>query len=210
MSSPTTPAAAQASSVPVASAVPQAQESLAPRSLPSGPAPSAAVPGSGRDAAVTGDDMRRVMGHFCSGLVVITALGPDGPLGFTCQSFASLSLDPPLVSFSPARTSTTWPRIRQAASLCVNVLAEDQESHGRGFGRSGADKFAAVPWTPAPSGAPVLDGAAAWADCVLWAEYDGGDHTLVVAEVRALACDDSRRPLVFYRGAYGLPPAPLA
>ncbi|MEU6375416.1 flavin reductase family protein [Streptomyces sp. NPDC046909] len=161
---------------------------------------------SGECSMVAGDSMRKVMGHFCSGLVVITAHGPDGPLGFTCQSFASLSLDPPLVSFSPARTSSTWPRIREAQSFCVNVLAEDQQHLSNGFARSGADKFAGVSWSPSPSGAPVLAGTAAWAECVLWAEYDGGDHTIVAGEVRSLGCDDHKRPLLFYRGAYGISP----
>lgn len=156
-------------------------------------------------SAVSGESMREVMGHFCSGIVVITAQGIDGPLGLTCQSFASLSLDPPLISFSPARTSRTWPLIREAKSFCVNVLAEEQQPLSAGFSRSGTDKFAGVDWSAGPSGAPLLAGAAAWADCALRAEYDGGDHTIVVGEVRALGCDDRRRPLLFYRGAYGLP-----
>ena len=67
--------------------------------------------------------MREVLGHFVSGIVVITAAGPDGLLGFTCQSFSSLSLEPPLVSFAPSRTSSTWPRIRAVGAFCVNVLA---------------------------------------------------------------------------------------
>ena len=71
--------------------------------------------------------MREVLGHFVSGIVVVTAAGASGPLGFTCQSFASLSLDPPLVSLAPARTSTTWPRIRAAGAFCVNVLAAGHE-----------------------------------------------------------------------------------
>ena len=105
--------------------------------------------------------MRATLGHFASGVVVVTASGPAGPLGFTCQSFASLSLDPPLVSFSPARTSTTWPRIRAAGRFCVNVLAEDQQRYSDQFARSGADKYAGVPWRPGPSGAPDLDRASA-------------------------------------------------
>ncbi len=89
------------------------------------------------DITVDPAAMRDVLGHFASGVVVVTAAGPDGPLGFTCQSFASLSLDPPLVSFAPARTSTTWPRIREAGTFCVNVLADDQEALSVGFARSG-------------------------------------------------------------------------
>jgi flavin reductase (DIM6/NTAB) family NADH-FMN oxidoreductase RutF len=148
--------------------------------------------------------MREVLGHFASGIVVVTAAGPDGPLGFTCQSFASLSLDPALISFSPSRTSSTWPRIRAAGAFCVNVLASDQQQHSAGFARSGADKFAGVNWWPGPDGAPVLDGACAWISCTLWREYDGGDHTIVAGRVRDLGADESRSPLLFHRGRYGL------
>jgi 3-hydroxy-9,10-secoandrosta-1,3,5(10)-triene-9,17-dione monooxygenase reductase component len=146
--------------------------------------------------------MRATLGHFASGVVVVTATGPAGPLGFTCQSFASLSLDPPLVSFSPARTSTTWPRIRECGRFCINVLAEDQQRVSDQFARSGSDKYAGVPWRPGPSGAPVLDGVCAWIDCALWREYDGGDHTIVLGQVAALGADPSRAPLLFHRGGY--------
>ncbi|MFC5994794.1 flavin reductase family protein [Pseudonocardia hispaniensis] len=148
--------------------------------------------------------MRDVLGHFVSGVVVITAGGADRPLGFTCQSFASLSLDPPLVSFCPARTSTTWPEIRRVGRFCVNVLAEDHQHHSAGFARSGVDKFVDVAWRPAPSGAPILDGVSAWIDCSLWQEYDGGDHTIAVGYVHDLGADPQRLPLLFYRGRYGI------
>ncbi len=147
--------------------------------------------------------MREVLGHFVSGIVVVTAAGADGPLGFTCQSFSSLSLDPPLVSLAPARASTTWPRIRAAGAFCVNVLAAEHEDLSAAFARSGVDKFAGVTWTPGPSGAPVLEGVSAWVDCALWAEYDGGDHTIAVGRVRDLGADPSRPPLLYYRGRYG-------
>ncbi len=147
--------------------------------------------------------MRDGLGHFASGVTVVTAAGPDGPLGFTCQSFSSLSLDPPLVAIAPARTSTTWPRLRDVGRFCVNVLAEDQSDLSAAFARSGVDKFAGVPWRPSPHGSPVLDGVVAWIDCTLWAEYDGGDHTIVAARVLDLGADPDRRPLLFHRGAYG-------
>jgi 3-hydroxy-9,10-secoandrosta-1,3,5(10)-triene-9,17-dione monooxygenase reductase component len=146
--------------------------------------------------------MREVLGHFVSGIVVVSATGQDGPLGFTCQSFASLSLDPPLVTFAPARSSSTWPRIRDVGAFCVNVLAADHQELSARFARSGVDKFAGVPWRPAPSGAPILDGVSAWIDCSLWNEYDGGDHTIVVARVEALGLREGDS-LVFMGGAYG-------
>ncbi|MBP2369138.1 flavin reductase family protein [Pseudonocardia parietis] len=163
------------------------------------PSQSTSVPGP-----VTPETMRDALGGFASGVVVITAQGPDGPVGFTCQSFSSLSLDPPLVSFSPARTSSTWPRIRELGRFCVNVLAADHEHLSAQFARSGTDKFAGVSWLPAPSGSPVLEGVGAWVDCTLWNEYDGGDHTIVAARVDALGADPERLPLVFFRGGYHL------
>ncbi|MDP9460798.1 MAG: flavin reductase family protein, partial [Actinomycetota bacterium] len=92
--------------------------------------------------------LRDVLGHFASGVTVVTAVTADGPIGFTCQSFSSLSLDPPLVAFAPARTSRTWPRLREIRRFCVNVLAEGQDAVSQNFARSVPDKFAGVPWTP--------------------------------------------------------------
>jgi len=148
--------------------------------------------------------MRDVLGHFVSGVTVVTAMGTGGPVGFTCQSFSSLSLDPPLVAFAPARSSSTWPRLREAGRFCVNVLAEEQSGLSRQFARSGTDKYAGVHWAPSPHGSPMLEGVVAWIDSELWAEYDGGDHTIVVARVLDLGADASRTPLLFHRGAYGL------
>ena len=153
-------------------------------------------------ASVDGSAVRDVLGHFASGVVVVTAAGPDGPLGFTCQSFASLSLDPPLVSLAPARASSTWPRIREVGRFCVNVLADDHEHLSVRFARSGIDRFAGVPWTPGADGAPILRGVAAWVAVTLEHEYDGGDHTIVVGRIRALAADPGRAPLVFHRSRY--------
>jgi flavin reductase (DIM6/NTAB) family NADH-FMN oxidoreductase RutF len=148
--------------------------------------------------------MRDVLGHFVSGVVVVTAVGTDGPVGFTCQSFASLSLEPPLVSFAPARTSSTWPRIRTIGQFCINILAADHRHYSAGFARSGADKFAGVSWDPAPTGSPILDGVSAWIDCSLEHEYDGGDHTIVIGRVLDLGADPARRPLLYYRGGYSI------
>jgi len=148
--------------------------------------------------------MRSVLGHFASGVTVITAHDGTQPIGFTCQSFSSLSLDPPLVTFCPARSSTTWPRVRALGRFCVNVLAESHAELSAQFARSGTEKYAGVGWQPSPQGSPVLDGVVAWIDCELWAEYDGGDHTIVAATVRGVGEDQALLPLVFHRGGYGL------
>ena len=150
---------------------------------------------------ITPQLMRSVLGTFTTGVVVVTAMD-EKPMGLTCQSFASLSLDPPLISFSPARRSTTWPRIRELGRFCINVLAHDQSELSERFARPGIDRFAGVDWSTSPLGSPVLADIAAWIDCELTAEYDGGDHTIVVGAVRALGSDPRRHPLIFYRGHY--------
>jgi 3-hydroxy-9,10-secoandrosta-1,3,5(10)-triene-9,17-dione monooxygenase reductase component len=150
---------------------------------------------------VTPELMRAAMGAFCSGVVVVTAYG-DEPLGFTCQSFVSLSLDPPLISFSPARSSSTWPKIREVGKFAVNVLAHDHADVSGQFARSGTDKYAGVDWMPSPNGSPILGGVSAWVECTLWREYDGGDHTVVLGEVTSLDHDMDRNPLLYYRGSY--------
>jgi 3-hydroxy-9,10-secoandrosta-1,3,5(10)-triene-9,17-dione monooxygenase reductase component len=152
---------------------------------------------------ITPQAMRETMGAFCSGVVIVTASGLDGePLGFTCQSFVSVSLDPPLISISPARTSSTWPRIREAGRFVVNVLAHDHSHLSNQFASRGVDKYAGVEWTVSPHGSPILTGVCAWIECTLWREYDGGDHTVAIGEVTALAHDADRDPLLYYRGSY--------
>ncbi|MGW5676084.1 flavin reductase family protein [Streptomyces sp. NPDC003860] len=148
-------------------------------------------------------EFRRVLGHFATGVTVVTAQDDDGPAGFACQSFSSLSLDPPLIAFMVGRTSTTWPRIARAGSFCVNVLGEEQGELCRGFAVSGADKFAGVTHRPAPvSGAPLLAGTTAWVDCAVHAVHTGGDHLIVVGRVTALGAEADGDPLVFHRGAF--------
>ena len=102
---------------------------------------------------------REVLAHFATGITIVTALEDGEPVGFTCQSFAALSLDPPMVILAPARSSTSWPRIAKAGAFCVNILEEHQEALSRTFAVSGGDKFEGVGWTPGVTGAPVLEGA---------------------------------------------------
>jgi flavin reductase (DIM6/NTAB) family NADH-FMN oxidoreductase RutF len=146
--------------------------------------------------------LRTILGHFATGLTVITAATKDGPAGFTCQSFSSLSLEPALVTFSPARTSSTWPRLREAGRFTVNILPAEHQHLAGQFARSGTDKFAGVDYSLSPLGNPVLDRALAWVDCELHQEYDGGDHTIVVAAVRALSARADAEPLLFFKGDY--------
>jgi flavin reductase (DIM6/NTAB) family NADH-FMN oxidoreductase RutF len=147
--------------------------------------------------------LREVLGHFCTGVAVIAGHDGPRPIGFTCQSLTSVSLDPPYVSFCPAHTSSSWPAIRATGRLCINILSDDQHDVCAQFAVSGADKFAGVDWSPGGNGAPVLHGALATIEAVVEFEHTAGDHTIVVAHVTGLRAHEGRRPLLFYRGGYG-------
>jgi 3-hydroxy-9,10-secoandrosta-1,3,5(10)-triene-9,17-dione monooxygenase reductase component len=156
-------------------------------------------------ATATGFDaarFREVLGHFVTGVTVVTALEAGVPVGFTCQAFTALSLEPPLVALAPGKSSTSWPRIAAAGAFCVNILAEGQEALGRDFAVSGGDKFSGVGWRPGANGAPVLDGVLAWVACVFLRAHDAGDHEIVVGAVQDMGVAPGR-PLVYYRGGFG-------
>ena len=144
-----------------------------------------------------------MLGHFVTGVTVITAVHDGEPAGLAVNSFTSLSLEPPLVAFCAAKSSTTWPSIQAAGRFCVNVLAEDQEDVSRLFATRGADKFRGMGWRPAESGSPILAGVLAWIDCVTDVEHDGGDHLIVVGRVLDVGVPREHKPLVFFRGGYG-------
>ena len=157
--------------------------------------------GSGA-GTIDGGRFREVLGHFATGVTVVTALEDGEPVGFTCQAFTSLSIDPPLVALAPAKSSTSWPRIARAGAFCVNILAEDQEAICRDFAVSGGDKFTGVGWHRGASGAPVLGGALAWVECRFVRAHDAGDHELVIGRVLDLGVV-AGRPLVYFRGGFG-------
>jgi len=151
---------------------------------------------------VTPRSFRDVLGLFCSGLTIVTARQNGSPVGFTCQSFFSVSLEPPLVAFSAARTSTSYAQIRHADTFCINILRDGQEALSQRFARSGTDKFRGVGWHPGPAGTPVLDGVLAWIECHAQSEYEAGDHYLRLGRVMALEGQPDQCPLLYYRGSY--------
>ena len=148
---------------------------------------------------------RHVMGHFVTGVTVITAVVEGRPLGMTAQSFVSLSIDPPLVMVCPSRYSSTWRLIEATRELCINVLSSEQEQISRKFAAKSDERFQGVDWVPAPTtGAPLLGGVHAWVDCSIEDVHPGGDHLIAVCRVLALGAPDERgNPLVFYTGRYG-------
>ncbi len=152
-------------------------------------------------AAISSECYRHVLGHFITGVTIVTAIHADEPVGFTCQSFGALSMDPPLVLLCPSKASTSWPKVAASGRFGVNVLANNQIELCRRFAVSGGDKFADVTWTAAKfSGAPKLAGTVSWLECEIVTVHEAGDHWIVVARVLDLATVTDQQPLTFFRG----------
>ncbi|WP_405649207.1 flavin reductase family protein [Streptomyces sp. NBC_00019] len=148
--------------------------------------------------------LRSVAGRFPTGVTVITTTTSTGPAGFTCQSFTSLSLDPPLIAFNVSRSSDTWPLVREAGTFCVNVLAADQQDTASAFARRHTDRFAGIPYSCLlGNGSPRLSGATAWLEATVDGTYAGGDHLIVIGRVTAAIAGEREEALLFHRGAYG-------
>jgi 3-hydroxy-9,10-secoandrosta-1,3,5(10)-triene-9,17-dione monooxygenase reductase component len=153
--------------------------------------------------AVDPAEFRKVLSHFATGIVVVTAVSDGRPIGLTCQSFSSLSLDPPLIMFSVSKASRSWPELRAVGRFAVNILGDEQEAVSRTFARTGADKFAGLAWRPGTTGAPLIAGALAHIECTLGAVHDGGDHVIAVGRVLGLEeRTDESHPLLFFRSEY--------
>ncbi|WP_167042331.1 flavin reductase family protein [Salinibacterium sp. ZJ454] len=144
---------------------------------------------------------REVLGNWPSGVVVITTTVDGEPVGMAMNSFSSVSLDPALVGFFPAKSSSTWPGMRRAGRFCVNVLASHHEAISRSFARKGINRFDGVAWHDGLAG-PCLEEAVAWIECELFDEVDTGDHTLVLGRVLQIDAAGDGQPLVFHRGRY--------
>ncbi|MBX9828857.1 MAG: flavin reductase family protein [Xanthobacteraceae bacterium] len=147
---------------------------------------------------------RDALGHYASGITIIA--GHDGrePFGFTCQSFYSVSVAPPLISFSVMANSSSYPRIRETGKFSVNVLAESQQAISDQFARGGTDKWAGVVWKMTPGKNPVIAGTLIWLDCGIVAEHEAGDHFIVIGQVNAMSPSDwhNGAPLLYFKGKY--------
>lgn len=156
-------------------------------------------------AAFDSSQFRRVLGHFATGVTVITTIDPDGkPAGMSVGSFTSVSLEPALVGFLPGKNASAWPAIEASGKFCVNVLADDQEHVSRVFSSKAEDRFSGLGWSPtAATGSPKIDGALAWIDCEVDSISDAGDHYWVMGLVKGLDVAHEGGPLLFFRGGYG-------
>ena len=155
------------------------------------------------EPAIDPAKFRQVLGHFPTGVTVVTARDGDRRVGLAVGSFFSVSLDPPLVGFCAGSQSSSWPRIREAGRFCVNILSAAQEEECRVFAGKSDDKFAGLGYDAAPfSGAPRIHDVLAWVDCELETVHAAGDHDIVVGRVHDLEVQSEGHPLVFFRGGY--------
>lgn len=146
---------------------------------------------------------REVLGRYCSGVTVVTTVSDGQPVGMTCQSFTSVSLDPPLVAFLPTRQSRAFGAIQRAGHFCVNFLSAGQVDVSDQMASSGGDKFAGIDWTLSPSGSALLPGVVGHVDCTVHAVHEAGDHYLVIGRVVDLGVGrDDLDPLLYFRGSY--------
>jgi 3-hydroxy-9,10-secoandrosta-1,3,5(10)-triene-9,17-dione monooxygenase reductase component len=148
------------------------------------------------------DELRKLLGHYPTGVTVITADDGETMFGMAANSVTSVSLEPPLMLICPAKKSSTWPSIRSCGRFCINVMASDHEPLTRRFAAKDLDRFSEVLTHQRRCG-PGLADAVAWLDCEITAEHDAGDHTIVIAEILSADAHQDRLPLVFYRGQYG-------
>ena len=148
------------------------------------------------------NELRRVMGHFATGVTVITTVSKTGePYGLTANAFSSLSLEPPLLLVCVDKKAESYPHFEESKVFTVNILSDSQEALSRRFAVSGGDKFQNVAYHMGANGAPIIDGNIGYIECKLYAGYDGGDHTIYLGEIQQAETRDAK-PLVFFRGGY--------
>lgn len=146
---------------------------------------------------------RRALAHFGTGVAIVTADAPQGPLGATISSFNSVSLDPPLILFSLIKSSLGIAQWRESSAFCVSILGERQIEISNRFAKAGSDKWSGVERCPASNGALVIPGSICYFECGPYAVHDGGDHEIFVCRVTHFWTDESNPlPLLFYTGQY--------
>jgi flavin reductase (DIM6/NTAB) family NADH-FMN oxidoreductase RutF len=146
--------------------------------------------------------LRRALGQFPTGVCVLTCCMAGENHWMTISSFNALSLDPPLVLFSIDRRAFSLPHLEQATGFAINILAENQREMSDRFARARSKKGEGVRFSIGIAGAPLLPGAVAVFECAPWAQHDGGDHVLFIAEVKRFTINADRAPLVFSKGCY--------
>jgi len=163
-----------------------------------------------KPSTIDPEDFRNVLGHFPTGVTIVSGMHGEEPVGFTIGSFTSVSLDPPMVGFLPQTNSSTWDSMAMGGAFCVNVLSRDQADLCWRFAKSDneSERYDGVKWHAGPTGSPIIDRAVAWIDCQVEQVYEMGDHYFVLGRVVALEADADHDgngpfPLLFFKGTLG-------
>ncbi len=152
--------------------------------------------------AIEKNELRRVMGHFATGVTIITTLNKAGQLhGLTANAFTSVSLVPPLLLICVDKKAESYPSFEESRVFTVNILKDDQEALSRRFAVSGGEKFQGIAYRIGANGAPILEGVLGWLECKVAAVYEGGDHTIYLGEIQEAETREGK-PLLFFRGGY--------
>jgi 3-hydroxy-9,10-secoandrosta-1,3,5(10)-triene-9,17-dione monooxygenase reductase component len=160
--------------------------------------PAPAKPAPARDART----FRDALGRLATGVAFVTAAPHGEPAGLIVNSLTSVSLEPPLISFCPSRSSLTWSRIRRARRFGVNILGRQHERFAKRATPASADRFAGLDWELGPGGVPLLTDALATLECEIVAEHPTGDHWIVVGRVDDVRTSRIKDPLVFVASAF--------
>ena len=148
-------------------------------------------------------EFRRVMGHFATGVTVVTTHDGDGKLaGLTANAVASVSLDPPMVLVCVDKQSDSYPSFAASRAFVINILSKRQETLSRRFAKSGGDKFTGIGYHIGVTGAPILDDTIAFIECEVRYDFDAGDHSIYVGEATGIAVSSEEDPLLYFRGGY--------
>jgi flavin reductase (DIM6/NTAB) family NADH-FMN oxidoreductase RutF len=148
------------------------------------------------------NELRRVMGHFATGVTVITSVRASGEMhGLTANAFSSVSLVPPLLLICVDKKAESYPCFEESKIFTVNILSSEQEAISRKFAVSGGNKFEGISYRIGANGAPILDGAVAYLECKLAGTMDAGDHTVYLGEIEQAETHEAK-PLLFFRGGY--------
>lgn len=146
--------------------------------------------------------LRQAFSVFPTGVVAVCSLGGDGPVGMAVNSFISVSLDPPLVAISVARTSSTWPALLARPRIGLSVLGSQHGEVCRRLASRGRDRFENVDWHSTADGAVHIDDAALWLECSVHSTLDGGDHEIILLEVLTTEVFPDVAPLVFHQSQF--------
>lgn len=151
------------------------------------------------------EEYKRAVGSFVTGITVVTAVSPEGPVGFTCQSFSSLSLEPPTILISVAQTSRTFSTIASHGKFCVNILSTGSARLAHDFAfMDPSVRFTAHSWIESFTGNPIMQGALVWLDCELVRSIEVEDHLIAIGRVVGIGLPaDIEEPLAYFRGDFG-------